>query len=130
MRIFAQAKKNSLLFSLLFDTRHSAVSVLKASLQMVLSSSQKEPTLSEHSRRDFLRSAGLAGTFALTQAGMADAQTEGSRKPPPEPIARLKSRKAEAKAIAVEERQQRIDQARQLMAQNNLDAIVTIGGSS
>jgi len=86
--------------------------------------------LSKHSRRDFLRSAGLAGSFALAQGAVADAQTESSRKQLPEPIAKLKSRKSEAKPITVEERQQRIDRARQLMTQNNLDAIMMIGGTS
>jgi Xaa-Pro aminopeptidase len=77
-----------------------------------------------------LRSAGLAGTFALTQAAVVDAQTENPKKPLPEPIAKLKSRKAEAKPITVEERQQRIERARQLMGQSNLDAIMMIGGTS
>jgi Xaa-Pro dipeptidase len=86
--------------------------------------------LSKHSRRDFLRSAGLAGTFALTQGAVVDAQTENPKKPLPESIAKLKSRKAEAKPITVEERQQRVDRARQLMAQNNFDAIMMIGGTS
>src|SRR5262249_15993224 len=91
---------------------------------------QKEPALSKHSRRDFLRSAGLAGTFALAQSTAVSAQTGSTGKSLPEPIAKLKSRKAEAKPITVEERQQRIDRARQLMAQNNLDAIMMIGGTS
>jgi Xaa-Pro dipeptidase len=86
--------------------------------------------LSKHSRREFLRSAGLAGTFALTQAAVVDAQTENPKKALPEPIAKLKSRKAEAKPITVEERQQRIERARQLMGQSNLDAIMMIGGTS
>lgn len=86
--------------------------------------------MSKHSRREFLRSAGVAGTFALTQAAVAGAQTGSPQKALPEPIAKLKSRKAEAKAITVEERQQRIDRARQLMAQNGIDAIMMIGGTS
>ena len=86
--------------------------------------------MSKHSRREFLRSAGLAGTFALAQSTAVTAQTESAGKPLPEPIAKLKSRKAEAKPITVEERQQRIDRARQLMAQNSLDAIMMIGGTS
>src|SRR5262249_13046161 len=91
---------------------------------------KRSPTLSKHSRRDFLRSAGLAGTFAPAQATAVGAQTETAGKPPPEPIAKLKSRKSEAKPITTEERQQRIERARQLMAQNNLDAIMMIGGTS
>jgi Xaa-Pro dipeptidase len=86
--------------------------------------------LSNHSRRDFLRTAGLAGTFALAKTETLFAQAGSSQKVLPAPIARLKSRKSEAKSITVEERQQRIDRARQLMAQNNLDAIMMIGGTS
>jgi Xaa-Pro aminopeptidase len=86
--------------------------------------------LSKHSRREFLRSAGVAGTFALAQTGIVLSQTGGPQKTLPEPIAKLKSRKAEAKPITVEERQQRIDRARQLMAQNGIDAIMMIGGTS
>lgn len=86
--------------------------------------------MSKHSRREFLRSAGVAGTFALTQTAIAGAQTGNPQKALPEPIAKLKSRKAEAKPVTVEERQQRIDRARQLMTQNGIDAIMMIGGTS
>ena len=86
--------------------------------------------MSKHSRREFLRSAGLAGTFALAKTEAVFAQTGNPQKVLPEPIAKLKSRKPEAKPITVEERQQRIDRARQLMAQNRTDAIMMIGGTS
>jgi Xaa-Pro dipeptidase len=72
----------------------------------------------------------VAGTFALTQTAIAGAQTGNPQKALPEPIAKLKSRKAEAKPVTVEERQQRIDRARQLMTQNGIDAIMMIGGTS
>src|SRR5215468_10734607 len=128
MRLFENAEKNSLLFSLLSGKFNGAVISIGA--DGTLSGSQKEPTLSKHSRREFLRSAGVAGTFALTQAAVAGAETGGPQKTLPEPIAKLKSRKAEAKPITVEERQQRVDRARQLMAQNGIDAIMMIGGTS
>jgi Xaa-Pro dipeptidase len=42
----------------------------------------------------------------------------------------LKSRRAEAKPITLEERQARVDKAQRLMTDNKLDALVMIGGSS
>jgi Xaa-Pro dipeptidase len=81
------------------------------------------------SRRDFLQTAGIA-TIGLAQPGMAfAAQGEGNSKQP-EAIARLKSRKAEAQPITTAEREQRMERARQLMAENKLDAIMITGGTS
>jgi Xaa-Pro dipeptidase len=83
------------------------------------------------SRRSFLQSAGIAATVALTQPGNALAvQGEAASKSLPEPIAKLKSRKAEAAPITVEERRQRLERARQLMSANKLDAIMVMGGTS
>jgi len=81
------------------------------------------------SRRNFLQTAGITGATALIQPGSALAQNEAEGKLP-EPIAKLKSRKAEAKPITVGEREQRIERARQLMAQNKIDAIMIMGGTS
>ena len=64
----------------------------------------------------------------LAQPGIAFAQGEGSKLP--EPIAKLKSRKAEAKPITTAEREQRMERARQLMTENKIDAIVVTGGTS
>ncbi len=81
------------------------------------------------SRRDFLQTAGMA-TVGLAQPGMAfAAEAEGKTKQP-EAIAKLKSRKAEAKPITTVEREQRIERARQLMAENKIDAIMVMGGTS
>ena len=79
-------------------------------------------------RRDFTKLAGLsaATTIIPTKSG---AQEQGSGNTPA-PIAQLKSRKGEAKPITIEERQQRQERARQLMRDNNLDAILMIGGTS
>ena len=81
------------------------------------------------SRRNFLQTAGVAATAAVVQPGSAFAQGEATGKLP-EPIARLKSRTAEAKPITTAEREQRIERARQLMAENKIDAIMITGGTS
>jgi Xaa-Pro dipeptidase len=80
-------------------------------------------------RRNFLQTAGAAATAALAQSSAAFAQGEHPGKLP-EPIAKLKSRKAEAKPITTGEREQRIEKARQLMRQNAIDAIMIMGGTS
>src|SRR6476646_11657328 len=82
------------------------------------------------SRRDFLQNAGLATTVALAQPGMAFAADGESKTKQPEAIAKLKSRKAEAQPITTAEREQRIERARQLMADNKIDAIMVTGGTS
>src|SRR5438105_2060073 len=84
------------------------------------------------SRRDFLRNAGLASAATLLTP-TANAQRRGgeeSQQKLPPSIAALKSRASEARPIGKQERQQRIERARQLMAQNQLDAIFMIGGTS
>src|ERR1051326_3024275 len=81
------------------------------------------------SRRNFLQTAGIAATAAVAQPAAAFAQDEKTGKLP-EPIAKLKSRKAEAKPITTGEREQRIEKARQLMRQNTIDAIMLMGGTS
>ena len=83
------------------------------------------------SRRSFLQSAGIAAAVAATQPGRAlTLQGEAANKPLPDPIAKLKSRKVEAKPITAEERKQRLERARQLMVDNKLDAIMVMGGTS
>ncbi len=82
------------------------------------------------SRRRFLETAGIAATVALTKPGVAPAEQAEVTSKLPEPIAKLKSRKAEATPITVEERRQRMERARQLMAANKLDAIMLMGGTS
>src|ERR1043166_5057530 len=83
------------------------------------------------SRRSFLQTAGMATTVALAQPSSVLAiQGEGNARQQPEAIAKLKSRKAEAKPITTAEREQRIEKARQLMAANKMDAIMIMGGTS
>jgi Xaa-Pro dipeptidase len=79
-------------------------------------------------RRDFAKFAGFTAGAALIPA-VSNAQENKLANLPPS-IAQLKSRKSEASPITVEERQQRQERARQLMRDNNLDAIFMIGGTS
>src|SRR5258708_27380366 len=80
-------------------------------------------------RRNFLQTIGFAGATAMARPGSALA-AQNDAKSLPAPIARLKSRKSEASPITVEERQQRIDKARRLMAENKIDAVMITGGTS
>ena len=80
-------------------------------------------------RRRFLETAALAVTGVAAPAGVF-AQQESASKNLPEPIAHLKSRKAEAIPITVVEREQRLERARQLMVQNKIDAVMLTGGTS
>ncbi|HET6935908.1 MAG TPA: Xaa-Pro peptidase family protein [Candidatus Angelobacter sp.] len=84
------------------------------------------------SRRRFLQNAGIATTAALAApiAVLGQENTEPQIKELPPAIAKLKSRKAEAKPITADERQQRLEHARQLMGKNKLDAIMMTGGTS
>ena len=82
------------------------------------------------SRRRFLESGiTAAGAASLTSSSFAVAQgTQDSSLPPA--IAKLQSRKAEARPITREEREQRQERARFLMAKHYLDAIVLMEGTS
>ena len=86
----------------------------------------------EFSRRNFLQNAGAVATLALAQPGNVFAtQSEDQPKGKlPEPIAKLEPRRSEATPITTAERAQRLDRARQLMAENKLDAIMLTGGTS
>ncbi|MEO8662590.1 MAG: Xaa-Pro peptidase family protein, partial [Bryobacteraceae bacterium] len=66
---------------------------------------------------------------SLSAAGSSAAFAQ-SEAPLPPSLAALKSRKAEAHAITVQERQARIERAQRLMKENNLDAICLMGGTS
>jgi Xaa-Pro dipeptidase len=83
------------------------------------------------SRRRFLETAGITAVVSLTKPASLLAQDEsaGTGKQPAA-IARLKSRKAEAKPITTAEREQRIERARQLMVENKMDAVMVMGGTS
>ncbi len=81
------------------------------------------------SRRNLLASAGAAvaaGSLASAQRGSGATPNL----PADSPILQLKSRKAEAKPITVEERKARIARAQELMRENKIDAMVLTQGTS
>lgn len=84
------------------------------------------------SRRSFLELASTAAAATMlpgfTQAQSAPFTEETAKLPPS--IASLKSRKNEAVPITAEEMRARVERARQLMAANDLQAIVVTNGSS
>ncbi|HEY6309165.1 MAG TPA: aminopeptidase P family N-terminal domain-containing protein, partial [Candidatus Angelobacter sp.] len=82
------------------------------------------------SRRTFLQTAGIAAAVTVARPGRVLAEQAETAPKVLEPIAKLKSRKAEAKPITVEERRRRMERARQFMADNKLDAIMVMGGTS
>src|SRR4051812_5317230 len=81
-------------------------------------------------RRGFLKGAGLAAGVALGVPAALAADDAAPSASLPAPIAALKSRKSEAKPITKEEREQRIERARELMRVNKLDAVFLSGGTS
>ena len=80
------------------------------------------------SRRKFLEVGGVTAGLALTSRRAAGGPANDASLPPS--LARLKSRKNEATPITRDEREQRQEHARQLMAENGLDAIVLMTGTS
>ena len=81
------------------------------------------------SRRRFLEVGGVAAGGALASPTLATAIAADEASLPPS-LARLQSRKNEAKPITVEERHERQERARRLMTDNGLDAIVLMEGTS
>jgi Xaa-Pro dipeptidase len=81
------------------------------------------------SRRRFLEVGGVAAGGALASPTLATAIAGDEASLPPS-LARLQSRKNEAKPITVEERHERQERARRLMTENGLDAIVLMEGTS
>jgi len=79
-------------------------------------------------RRELIRSGAVAGAVAALGNGSADAGTPAA--PPPPAITKLRSRRAEARPISRDERGARREQARRLMAEQGLDAIVLAEGTS
>ncbi len=91
------------------------------------------------SRRSFLRTAGAGLSMAptlnavLTPGVLAAQESAVHSDSPaslPPSIAALRSMKAQAKPITTEERRARIEQARRLMVENRLDALMLTGGTS
>ena len=82
------------------------------------------------SRRRFLELGSVAGGIAITPNALGASTQNSNDSSLPPSIARLQSRKSEAKPITLEERGQRLDLARKLMAENSLDAIVLMEGTT
>src|SRR5579862_4913901 len=80
------------------------------------------------SRRRFLEVGSVAAAVSLTSRKALAAQDADSSLPPS--LAKLKSRKSEATPISLDERRERQERARRLMAENALDAIVMMEGTS
>ncbi len=83
------------------------------------------------SRRSFLAVTGAAAGTAATGVSAQRSRGGGAPAGPvPASIAALTSMRDRAKPITTEERARRIERARQLMAEQKLDAIVLTGGTS
>jgi Xaa-Pro aminopeptidase len=83
------------------------------------------------SRRTFLSVAGAAAGLSATRVSAQRARGPAAESGPlPASIAALSSMRDRAKPITSAERAARIEKARRLMADNNLDAIVLAGGTS
>jgi Xaa-Pro dipeptidase len=84
------------------------------------------------SRRRFLEVGSVAAGTAVATRSLASIGSTEKNDPAslPAPIARLPSRKSEAQPITREERAARQERARQLMAENSLDAILVTEGTS
>jgi Xaa-Pro dipeptidase len=80
------------------------------------------------SRRTFLRAGTLAAGLASQPLLLASAEDNCAPLPPS--IANLKSMKDQAKPITNDERRERQNKARELMAANHLDAILLMEGTS
>src|SRR5258708_38242027 len=78
------------------------------------------------SRRNFMQLGAVAGTAAVLPISVA-AQSAAASSPA---IAGLQSMKKHAFPITKDERRARVEQARRLMAENKLDAVVISGGTS
>jgi Xaa-Pro dipeptidase len=78
-------------------------------------------------RRSFLAAGSAAGAAALA-FGQGGRSTQLPAIAPDSPIGRLKSRRAEAQPISMEERHARIEKAQRLMKENKLDALIIAGG--
>ncbi|HZD33012.1 MAG TPA: Xaa-Pro peptidase family protein [Candidatus Angelobacter sp.] len=82
--------------------------------------------MNRFSRRRFLQT----GSIAVAAAVVPSASAADSAENLPPSIASLKSMKAEAVPITLDERKARVERARELMAQNKLQAIAIATGSS
>ncbi len=82
------------------------------------------------SRRKFLELGGVTAGAALSFGALHASTGQTSEQALPPSIARLQSRKTEAKPITVDERRERQQRARKLMLENSMDAIILMEGTS
>ncbi len=82
------------------------------------------------SRRTILQIAGTASLFPLVRSSRLAAREAPKQSSLPPSIAALQSMREQATPITAEERRARIARARELMAQNQIDAILLAGGTS
>ena len=80
-------------------------------------------------RREFVKAS--AAAFAVGSANLAAATADGEQgaQAPPS-IAALKSMRAQARPITADERRQRVEKARKLMAEQKIDALMLCQGTS
>jgi Xaa-Pro dipeptidase len=81
-------------------------------------------------RRSFLWLTGAAAGLSVTRVSAQRGRASAESGPVPPSIAALTSMRDRAKPITNDERRARIEKARRLMAENNLDAILLAGGTS
>lgn len=82
------------------------------------------------SRRRFLQTGSLAAGVSVALPTLSQAANANDDRYLPPAIAALRTRRAEAKPITVEERAARQEKARELMRDNNLSAILLAQGTS
>ena len=78
------------------------------------------------SRRDFLRTTGIAGVAVVVSAAGCNNPSQTSDD---DPISRLQSMTTDIVPITVDERLARIEKAHRLMQDNNIDAMYVESGS-
>jgi len=81
------------------------------------------------SRRRFLKASSVAAAIAAAPGSLRASERSSDSALPPS-ISHLKSKKSEATPISLEERSARQEQARKLMIQNSIDAILLMSGTS
>jgi Xaa-Pro dipeptidase len=82
------------------------------------------------SRRSFMWLTGAAAGLSVTRVSAQRNRPPAESGPVPASIAALTSMRDRAKPITNDERRGRLEKARRLMAENNLDAILLTGGTS
>jgi Xaa-Pro dipeptidase len=82
------------------------------------------------SRREFLQHSAFASAAVLAPAEVGRANTPDQGESLPPSIAVLQSMRDRARPITTDERRARVEQARRLMAEHSMDALMLTGGTS